>query len=319
MPDHLTLIVGAGPMAAAHAKVLRALGRPAVAVCRTAERAAAFTRETGVPAEHGGVEAWLERHRSRLPDAAVVAVDLVSLETVAAQVLRSGVSRVLLEKPAALDADGIDRVVAAMRPGTEAFVAYNRRFYGSVRLARRAIEEDGGALSGWMDFTEMASRTVVPGRPAEVLAAWYLANSSHVVDTFFHLCGEPASMSARTEGVLPWHPRGAAFTGHGRTHAGTLFGFLADWRAPGRWGIDIRTARRRLLLQPMETLQVQRHDSFAIETCASDPVDTEFKPGLMRQMEAFLSDRPAESGLPSLASHARRVRAAFLPLVEGKA
>lgn len=317
MPDHLTLIVGAGPMAVAHAKVLRALGRRTVAVCRSAERAAAFTRVTGVPAAHGGVEAWLDHNRGNLPAAAVIATDLESLESVGLQVLQTGIPRVLLEKPAALGAAGIDRLATAVENKTQAFVAYNRRFYASVQAARRIIEEDGGALSGWMDFTEVASRTVVPGRSPDVLANWYLANSSHVVDTFFHLCGEPSCLATMKMGELSWHPTGAAFSGHGQTEAGTLFGFIADWRAPGRWGIDIRTAQRRLLLQPMETLQVQGHDSFALQASPSDPVDVEFKPGLMRQMEAFLSARPEASELPSLADHARRVRQAFLPLVGG--
>jgi hypothetical protein len=155
------------------------------------------------------------------------------------------------------------------------------------------------------------------GRGPEILNNWFLANSSHVVDLAFHLGGPPASVDARVTGTLDWHPAGATFAGSGRTERGALFSYLADWSAPGRWGVEIRTPKRRLILQPLESLKIQEHGSFTVREVPPDDLDTRFKPGLYRQMKAFLSDRPETTALPSMSEHVRAVREHFLPLIGG--
>jgi len=135
------------------------------------------------------------------------------------------------------------------------------------------------------------------------------------VDLAFHLGGRPQVINARVKGALDWHPAGATFAGSGQTEAGALFSYLADWAAPGRWGVELRTAKRRLILQPMETLKVQEPDSFSIADVPLDDLDTRFKPGLYRQMQAFLGEQPEMTALQTLSDHARAVREDFLPLI----
>ena len=59
MTDNQVLLVGAGPMAVAYAKVLAAHGVTPVAVGRGAGSAAAFRAETGFEASEGGLDDWL--------------------------------------------------------------------------------------------------------------------------------------------------------------------------------------------------------------------------------------------------------------------
>jgi hypothetical protein len=96
---------------------------------------------------------------------------------------------------------------------------------------------------------------------------------------------------------LDWHPAGAVFVGSGVTENGALFSYHADWGAPGRWGLEFCTQVHKLILRPMETLQVMRKGSVRIEEIAADAsdmsLDASFKPGLYRQVEAFFS---SESG-----------------------
>lgn len=316
MSDNVILLAGAGPMAVAHAQVLKALNQPFFCVGRGAERAARFEVETGAPAVAGGVEAW--SRQAERPDvaAAVVAVSLVDLGNVTQKLLRAGIKRILVEKPAALTLSEIEALdKTAQQVGASVYVAYNRRFYAATNAARQMIEEDGGVSSFFFDFTEIASRTVVPGRGQDILHNWFLANSSHVVDLAFHLGGRPRLIDSRVKGTLDWHPAGATFAGSGETESNALFSYIADWAAPGRWGAEFRTTKRRLIMQPMESLKVQELDSFAIEDVPLDDLDTRFKPGLYRQMEAFLLTKPEATALQSLGEHVRAVREDFLPLI----
>jgi hypothetical protein len=78
------------------------------------------------------------------------------------------------------------------------------------------------------------------------------------------------------------------------------------------------TARRRLILQPLEQLSVQDQSGFAVTPVALDDGDDRaFKPGLLRQVAAFLAARP-DPRLLTLTEHARRF-AAYAAIRDGRA
>ncbi|MBW8321116.1 MAG: Gfo/Idh/MocA family oxidoreductase [Arenimonas sp.] len=307
MPDQLTplLLVGTGAMSGAYAKVLKALGQPFVAAGRGAERAQAFAREWGVEAGHGPLPEQIARFDT-VPETAIVAVSAVNLAEATAQLIKAGVRRLLVEKPVALnqaDAENLD--VLARNAGAEVHVAYNRRFYASVEAALKIIEADGGVLSVKFDFTEARTRIEALDKDRAELAGWLYGNSTHVIDLAFFLGGHPKTLFAQSRGGLAWHPSGAIFTGCGTTDTGADFSYHANWLAPGRWGVEVMTAKSRLVLQPMEQLFRQDQQSFAVEAVAIDEaLDKEFKPGLYRQTEVFLSGKP-DSRLMSLSQQAK--------------
>ena len=69
-----------------------------------------------------------------------------------------------------------------------------------------------------------------------------------------------------------------------------MFSYFADWEAPGRWGIEVMTRKRRLIFRPMEQLQVTSLGSVKVESVElSDQLDKDFKPGLYRQTQSFLA------------------------------
>lgn len=312
------LLVGAGPMAEAHARALLALGAAFDVVGRGTQSAARFATAIGVRPHEGGLAAYLAK-RPLSPDMrVVVALPILQLADATRQLVEAGARHLLVEKPAGLDLGDIDAVAAvAAAARAEIFVAYNRRFYNSVAAARAIIAEDGGVSSFHVDFTELAARVATPDKEPAVLANWFLANSSHVLDLAFHLAGPPADMSGTVAGRLPWHPAGAVFAGHGCTTGGALFTWHADWASTGRWGLDLRTTKRRLLLQPLESLFVQDAGSFSLsEIAAGDALDCDYKPGVYRQLQAFLSPNPASRGLPTIAQHASNVRQCFMPILQ---
>ena len=68
-----------------------------------------------------------------------------------------------------------------------------------------------------------------------------------------------------------------------------MFSYLSDWQAPGRWGLELMTAKRRFILRPMEQLQVIRLGSILVESVKpTNQIDKDFKPGLFQQTKNFL-------------------------------
>lgn len=305
-------LVGAGDMAIAYARVLAALKAPFQVVGRGEASGKAFHQALSVPVATGGVESALGKGR---PESAIVAVGLDQLAGVAKSLLRAGVPRILVEKPAGLGRAEIESVAALAREkGVQVFVGYNRRFYASVLAAEAMIEADGGLLSMSFDFTEW-SHLVGPSRQAPgAKENWVLANSSHVIDLAFFLGGSPTTLRAERAGALDWHPAAARFSGSGKTAKGALFSYQADWEAPGRWGLDLRTRERRLVLQPLESLSIQTKGSTALEPAALDAkLDADFKPGLHRQTQAFLQGK--DGRLKTIAEQAQFAASVIGPIL----
>ena len=321
MPDHLessrVCLVGAGPMAVEYARVLQARAAPFDVIGRSEKSAEAFRAQVDVPVYIGGLDCWLA-DRATMPLVAIVAVGVDELSAATAALLEAGTRRILVEKPGALDLAQLERLVdLADGSGAEVSIAYNRRFYASTLAAERMIADDGGATSFQFEFTEWSHRIAELKKPAAVLAAWFLANSSHVVDLAFFLGGRPVEMHCRTSGSLAWHPSASVFCGSGVSDRGALFSYQANWASPGRWGVEIMTRHRRLILRPMETLQVQKHGTIEVVPVAlDDACDDRFKPGLYRQVQAFLTGDDADR-LPTLHEHFHLASTALASIAGG--
>ena len=300
------LIVGAGAMAIEYAKVLKSLQTPMIVLGRGQASSESFHRATNVPASFGTLHEQLVA-LAVLPRQAIVAVSAEHLAAVTVQLIEAGVRRLLVEKPAALDLTEVAMLEhVAGQHGAEIRIAYNRRFMASVRKAQEMVAADGGALSVKFDFTEASRRIEALNKPVRELETWFYGNSTHVLDLAFHFFGQPSTLQATTSGRMPWHPT-AAFAGYARNAAGALLSWHANWAAPGRWGVEILTAQHRLILQPLEKLRVQSQGSFAeVEIEIDDGDDQKFKPGLLKQMRAFLYGENAEL-LPLLDAHAQRM------------
>lgn len=308
-------VVGAGRMAEAYCRVLDAIDVAFVVIGRGEESSRGFTDRTGKPCRPGGLDAALASLPA--PAAAIVATDVDQLADNGIALLRAGCRKLLLEKPGGATPAAIAALAhEASTCGADVRVGYNRRFYGSVLAAERMLAEDGGPVSMHFEFTESVDVVAtLPYAPA-VKENWLIANSTHVIDTAFMLAGTPTRFLSNVKGSIPWHSRAARFAGTGETEAGALFTYFADWDAPGRWGIEINTTRHRLVLRPMEQLQIQQRGAFTLEPVAeTDDLDRLYKPGLFRQTVAFLRGEGAER-LLTIADQDRRVRTIYQPMHE---
>lgn len=284
-------LVGTGLMGLEYAKVLDALNKEYIAIGRGEKSAAEFESKTGHKAVRGGLSSYLKTAPA-LPDAAIVAVGIESLTATCMELLTYGVKRILQEKPGIGWMNEIDVLLeATQQANAKVLLAYNRRFYSSVLKAEEIIQEDGGVSSFNFEFTEW-SHTIAPLPKTQVEHnTWFMGNSSHVIDTAFFLGGEPKQICAfhGGENKLDWHPSGAIYAGAGISEKGALFSYQANWLAPGRWAIEILTAKHRLYFKPMETLQIQNIGRVAVNPVEIDNrLDVEYKPGFYLQTKAFL-------------------------------
>ena len=282
-------------MAQDYARVLKSLNAPFKVIGRGKSSAKEFESALEVTVQTGGIEKALQNELP--PKTAIVAVGVEQLASVTAQLLQAGTKRILLEKPGGMNLEELKLLHEAQskhselgcEPNAEVWLAYNRRFYEATRKAREKILADGGATSFHFEFTEWSHKIRELEGKKEIKAVWFLANSTHVVDLAFHLCGWPKDWQSWSSGSVDWHPTSARFSGAGITDQNVLFSYFADWEAPGRWGVEVLTRKNRLILRPMEQLQVTPLGSVKVEPVPlEDKLDQDFKPGLYLQTKAFL-------------------------------
>lgn len=207
-------LIGAGPMAGFHADVLAALGASVTIIATSSTRASPLAQKHGMAQFTQGYSQALAQLPH--PDAAVIALPVDQLSQAALELTQAGVPRILIEKPGAINAAALDLVrLAAATSGSQVFVAYNRRFFSSVQEARRRIARADSVLSVCFEFCEDSDRIAALTTPDIIKQNWVLANSSHVIDLAFHLCGRPATWQQQISGRLPWHSNAADFRGMG--------------------------------------------------------------------------------------------------------
>lgn len=294
MSDNISkkvLLIGTGPMAVSYTKVLQGLNADFQVVGRGEKSAEAFQAETGKKPITGGLENFLKTNTDAYSHA-VLATGTEVLADCLTMLIDKSITSILIEKPAAVSIEKLNSMKDVFMPYADTIlVAYNRRFYGSVLETEKLLEEDGGLQAMNFEFTEWTHKIDPAKKVTEVLNNWFFANSTHVVDLAFFLAGKPVNWSAYSKsGNLDWHDK-TIFSGAGVTDKGVLFSYLSHWESAGRWGVELLTEKRKIYLKPLEGVLVQPKGKIAAEPhLFDDELDKTYKPGLYKQVEAFLNN-----------------------------
>jgi len=283
-------LIGSGPMSVDYAKVLDAQKHDYVVIGRGQNSAENFTKQTGKEVIQGGLEQFI-KSEPELPEAAIVSVGVAQLYETTLALIESGVKNILVEKPGGIAQSEIDTLYqCSLDNSCNVYIAYNRRFFSSVIAARAKIAAEGGVTSFNFELTEWAHIIEKIDLPEKVLNKWFLANSTHVADLAFYLGGKPKSLASFVQGELKWHTAGSVFSGAGISESGALFNYASNWESAGRWSVEVLTKENRYVLRPMEVLQVQKRGTIpCVDVAVDNSLDQDFKPGLYRQLDAFLS------------------------------
>jgi len=286
------LLIGTGYMSTEYAKVLKGLDVDFDVIGRSKEKSDLFQKKFDINVFSGGLEFFFKTKNLTEYTHVINSSSVDSLKDTTVFLLKKGVKNILLEKPGVSNSNEIESLFEESKKykKTNIVLAYNRRFYASVISAKKIIEEDGGVKSFVFEFTEWAHLIKQGDFSKSALENWFLANSTHVVDTAFYLGGIPKEMNCFSKGRLDWHPSGSTYTGAGITDSNALFSYHANWEAPGRWFLELLTSKHRLIFKPFESLQIQEIGSVKTEEIDIDySLEKDFKPGLYKQTKAFLN------------------------------
>ncbi len=286
------LLVGAGAMAEEYTKVLLYLGFEKdniLAVTRTKETAEKFYNKYNI---HCQWNAEIPKNLDNTFDSAIVCVSPINLQSVTQQLFINEFKNILLEKPGALSSVDLKKIQdESERNNAKIFIAYNRRFYNSIYRAKQIINDDGGLISCFFDFTEIEERIMkakdLKGYTDLELNRWGILNSLHVIDLFIHFAGKIEKSDFLRKGHLHWHKSGSIFCGSGITQKNVFFSYLSNWDGAGNWKIELNTKKHKLILSPLEKLFVQEKNSICINSVELTEEPEGLKPGLLEQVKTF--------------------------------
>lgn len=289
--------VGAGYMTREHVRAFADV--PGVRLTgihsRTRTRAEALAAELGIAGVYDSVD---ELYRATAADLVVVSVPELAANAVSREVFRHPWTA-LLEKPAGYDvADAEEIARAAAACDRHAYVALNRRFYGSTRTALDALDGSGPRLVQVLDQQDQAA-ALAAGRPRRVVENWMYANSIHTIDL---LRVFTRGRAVGVEPIVAWTPDDPGFVvSRVDFDSGDVGLYEGIWNGPGPWGVFVSTASERWELRPLEEAAYQIRGERRLHRHAGVDWDSDFKPGLRRQAEeAIAAVRGEPTLLPTL-------------------
>ena len=260
---------------------------------RNKKKSELFQKKFNVRVFFGGLENFFSSKNLSEYTHVINSSSLESLKSTTVFLLKKGATNILLEKPGVSNSKEIEPLFQESKKykNINIVLAYNRRFYASVLEAKKIIKQDGGVKSFTFEFTEWAHIINKDDYSKLSLENWFLGNSTHVVDTAFYLGGIPKKINCFKAGELDWHPSGSTYVGAGITDTNALFSYHANWKAPGRWFLEILTLKHRLIFKPFEFLKIQEIGSVKLNEVEIDySLEKDFKPGLYKQTKAFLNN-----------------------------
>jgi predicted dehydrogenase len=300
------LLLGVGYMGKEYYKVLRDMPYPVTVVGNSNLGIEQFSAETDGVAYMGGVKGNREFINNAGITHAIIATPVHTLKEVTLDCLQLGIKNILIEKPAGKTPDEVTELAKLeIEYGANIFVACNRRFFASVNTLLGMLDEQRETISSVrFEFTEWISQIYKMHKEDKVHNNIFFTNSIHVIDLAFFFAGMPKEISAFTAEQNYWTDDKLRYAGAGITKNNVLFSYLADWKSPGRWAVEVITNDTRYYLQPMETLQIQKKDSVKVDLVEiEDALDRRYKPGLYAMVDTFLHGGEKKNRLLTLKEH----------------
>ena len=187
----------------------------------------------------------------------------------------------LVEKPVGLTlADAVAIETNANANSTQIFAALNRRFYGSTQLVLDELRKSSGTRFIQLNDQENTIAAIAAGQPQQVVDNWMFANSIHIIDYISLVCrGEP---TVRYKQVTQLSENAYIVHANISFSLGDQASYTCHWNIPGGWSVNISTESKNWQLSPLEVARTRRLVDRQYIEMVADPLDTSYKPGLVR-------------------------------------
>jgi predicted dehydrogenase len=299
MSDRLSVaIIGAGRMAREHIRAFSDLPQVRIAgiTSRTPGRAQALADEYGIPVVCTSLSDLYRRTRAEL---AVVTVSAESMCEIACQSLAFGWD-ILLEKPPGCTVVEAQKLqAAARRSSCRVWVALNRRFMSSTRMALSDLSQRTGPRH--IQVLDQLDRNLTAsfGHPSQIMENLMFFSSIHLID-YLRVFGRGTIESVRPvfywSALRPWLVSAAVQFESGDTGL-----YQAVWDGPGPWAVAVNTPEIRWEMRPLEHATSQVTGDRRVVEAELGVFDQKFKPGFRLQAEQVVDAvRGRSSEAPTL-------------------
>jgi predicted dehydrogenase len=296
MSDGLNVaIVGAGRMAREHIRAFSDLPGVCIAgiTSRTPSRAQALADEFNIPIVCDSLADVYGRTRAQL---AVVTVSAESMCEVACQCFAFGWDT-LLEKPPGYTVIAAQTIqTAARKSSCRVWVALNRRFMSSTRVALNDLNQRPGPRH--IQVLDQLDRNLTAsfGHPSQIMENLMFFSSIHVID-YLRVFGRGTIESVRP--VFSWSPsRPWLVSAAVQFQSGDTGLYQAVWDGPGPWAVAVNTPEVRWEMRPLERATYQVAGERRVVETELGVFDQKFKPGFRLQAEQVIEavlGRPSEA------------------------
>jgi len=277
-------IIGAGWIAKQHLEVIKAIdGLEAVGIAsRTREKAERLKNEYGLSVCAADLAELVDKS---VPDALLVLVSPENMFDMTLAALKYKLP-LFIEKPAGLSPEENHQLAAlAKRDDISTMVGFNRRYYSIFRKGLDIIREHGQLLGVFVEGHERVWRVrESKSFSDQVLDSWIYANSTHTIDLLRYFGGEASNVNSIAHKYL--ETRGDQFAAVMEMASGAIGQYSAHWHSPGGWKVVLYGEGVTVEFKPLEKGFWTDKD-FKTHEIAADEADLKFKPGFLRQMEAF--------------------------------
>lgn len=219
-------------------------------------------------------------------DLVIIAVSAVSIFKVCLQVFKYKWT-VLVEKPLGINFRESNYLFnVALKNKINVYLALNRRYFKSTKdaigILSKAKEKRVIIINGQEDPRLQLKDGVDP----KIVKNLFFANSIHIID-YFLIFGR--GEINRVEPIIKYKKTTNFFSYKISFTSGDIGIYNCFIDVPGLWSVNITTNKIRLVMQPLETLQIQKYGSRKLvllsKNCSND---IDFKPGFYKQAEEII-------------------------------
>ncbi|MBM3251615.1 MAG: Gfo/Idh/MocA family oxidoreductase [Candidatus Omnitrophica bacterium] len=276
-------LIGAGGIAQQHLKVIRDIDwiKPIGISSRTRSKAEQLAKEYEIPYCEDSLDGLIEKSK---PDALLVLVSEEEMYNVTAKAIPSRLP-LFIEKPPGLTPDETRQLVQlAKKYKTKTMVGFNRRYYSIFHKGLEIIRKYGQLLGVFVEGHERMWRVRASSISENVMREWIFANSTHTIDLLRFFGGEPKNLKSIAHSYV--EPRGDQFAAIMELESGAIGQYSAHWYSPGGWRVVLYGEAVTVDFKPLEK-GFWIDTNFDTHEIIPDEIDTKYKTGFYRQMEAF--------------------------------